>query len=263
MSAANNAAILHDLNAAVAADRPVVLATIVATRRSVPRHAGTKMLVYADGTTSGTIGGGAMEAKVVAEALHSLENGKIRLLDYELVNPNEGDPGICGGELTVYLEPYMPAHTVFVIGCGHVGRTVVELAHWLGYRTIAVDDRPDQVSEEAMPLADFRFAGSVADAIDQHQVTKDTSIVVVTRSPELDAEIIPALLDTPARYIGVMGSAKRWRSTRSQLVAAGVDEAVLERVRVPIGIELNAETLQEIAVSILSEVIRDNRGDKS
>ncbi len=117
------------------------------------------MLIYADGTIVGTVGGGEMEAKVVSEAQETLRRGRSQMVDYELVNPNEGDPGICGGELTLYLEPYMPPHTIYVIGCGHVGRTVVDLAHWLGYHTIAIDDRPDLVSDEAMPNADVRFGG--------------------------------------------------------------------------------------------------------
>jgi xanthine dehydrogenase accessory factor len=217
------------------------------------------MLIFADGTTVGTVGGGAMEAKVMEEAQRSLEQGRPKMVEYELVNPSEGDPGICGGELTVYLEPYMPPHTVFVIGCGHVGRTVIDLAHWLGYQTVAVDDRPDLVSEEAMPNADVRFAGTVTAALAAHPVTEDTSIIAVTRSPEVDIRIIPELIETPARYIGVMGSRTRWRSTREELIAAGVDAERLDGLHVPIGIDLNAETLEEIAVSILSEVIQVNR----
>ncbi len=258
-----NAQILAELTAALAARKPVVLATVVATKRSVPRRAGTKMLVYPDGATSGTVGGGEMEAKVIAEAQDAIKSRKPRTVDYELVNPSEGDPGICGGELTIYLEPYMSPHTVYVIGCGHVGVTVIDLAHWLGYRTVAIDDRPDLVSEEALPNADVRFAGTVADALAEHPVPEDASIVVVTRSPEVDVRILPELLETPARYIGVMGSKKRWASTRQHLVAAGVDPARLDALHVPIGIEIKAETLEEIAVSILSEVIRENRAEVS
>ena len=256
-----NERILRDLSEAVGRGDPVVLATVVATRRSVPRRAGTKMLVFADGTTRGTVGGGAMEAKTIEAALDTLRSHKPRLVDYELVNPEEGDPGICGGSLTLYLEPYMPPHNVYVIGCGHVGRTVVDLAHWLGYRTIAIDDRPDLVSAEAMPNADVRFAGSVEDALASNPATEDSSIVVVTRSPELDIRIIPSLLATPARYIGVMGSRTRWLSTQKQLVADGIDPEQLDRLHVPIGIEINAETLEEIAVSIMSEVINTNRSE--
>jgi xanthine dehydrogenase accessory factor len=259
VGAVGDGRILAELGAALEERRPVVLVTIIATRRSVPRHAGTKMLVFPDGSTIGTVGGGEMEARVITEARDVIRERRSRITEYELVNPNEGDPGICGGELTLYMEPYMSPHTIYVIGCGHVGRAVVDLAHWLGYRTVAIDDRPDLVSEEALPNADVRFAGSVSAALSAHPVPEDASIVVVTRSPDVDVRILPELLATPARYIGVMGSKKRWASTRQQLVAGGVDASVLDDVHVPIGIELNAETLEEIAVSIMSEVIRENR----
>ncbi|MDJ0664947.1 MAG: XdhC/CoxI family protein [Acidimicrobiia bacterium] len=256
-----NAEILRELTAALAAGRPVALATVVATKRSVPRRAGTKMLVFADGETIGTVGGGEMEAKAIAAARSAIEEHKPRVVTYELINPNEGDPGICGGELTLYLEPYMSPHTVYVIGCGHVGAAVIDLAHWLGYRTVAIDDRPDLVGEEALPNADVRFAGSVVDAIAAHPVPRDASIVVVTRSPEVDIRILPDLLATSARYIGVMGSRKRWAATRDELLAQGVPADQLERLHVPIGIEIKAETLEEIAVSIMSEVIKENRAE--
>ena len=139
----------------------------------------------------------------------------------------------------------------------------MDLAHWLGYKTVAIDDRPDLVSEEAMPNADARFAGSVQDAIAAHPVPDNASIVVVTRSPEVDIAILPDLIATPARYIGVMGSRTRWRSTREHLLEAGVNAVDLDRLHVPIGIDLNAETLEEIAVSILSEVIKVNRMEEA
>ncbi|HZJ48942.1 MAG TPA: XdhC family protein, partial [Acidimicrobiia bacterium] len=121
--------LLEELTAAVAAGRPVVVATIVDTARSVPRHAGAKMLVFADGTMSGTIGGGEVEAFVRADALSALDDGTTRLATYTLQDPEQGDPGICGGTMTIALEAYMSPDTVFVVGCGHVGRTVVDLAH--------------------------------------------------------------------------------------------------------------------------------------
>lgn len=252
--------LLQRLGEAVADRRPVVLATVVETQRSVPRHAGTKLLVFAD-TTSGTVGGGAMEAAVIEAARSALISGKTNLLEYDLLNPAEGDPGICGGSVKIYLEPFMPTHTVYVVGCGHVGKAVVDLAHWLGYRTIAVDDRAEFVSSEALPNAEIRIQGGIGEAIEQVPVDENSSFIVVTRSPDLDASILPLALNTPARYIGVMGSGKRWRATKERVIEAGVDPEALDRVHSPIGIEVNAETLEEIAVSIMSEVIRVNRSN--
>ena len=259
MTTGEDQRLLQELTAAMGEGRPVVLATVVSTKRSVPRHAGTKMLVYADGSLRGTVGGGAMESRVIDAAHDSMATGRTQLLSYELLDPERGDPGVCGGEVQIYLEPYMPPHTVFVIGAGHVGKAVVELAHWLGYRTVIVDDRADRVTGEAMPLADERIAGNVAEALEAQPVTADTSIVVVTRDTGIDVAAIPLLLATPARYLGVMGSERRWLTTRRQLVDRGVPEADLDRIQVPVGIELGAETVEEIAVSILSQVIRVTR----
>ena len=255
MRSGDHRALLAELSDAVGRARPVVVATIVDTARSVPRHAGAKMLVYGDGTTSGTVGGGQVEALIRADALVALDDGATRLKQYTLEDPERGDPGICGGTMTISLEPYMPPHTIFVVGCGHVGRAVVDLAHWLGYRTVATDDRPELVTDESMPNAEVRFVGTVQEALAAEPVHENTSIVVVTRSHDMDVEIVPLLLETPARYIGVMGSKRRWAATRERLIESGVPAGEIDRVHVPIGINIGAETVEEIAVSIMSEVI--------
>jgi len=247
--------LLAELTTAVGDGVPVVLATVVATKRSVPRRAGTKMLIYGDGRLVGSVGGGELESRVITEATAALRTGRTKLLDYSLLAPNRGDPGVCGGEVQIYLEPHMPPHTVFVVGAGHVGRAVVDLAHWLGYRTVVTDDRPERLGTAEMPNADARVAGSIDDALEAHPISQDTSVVVVSRDVGIDVATIPALLATPARYIGVMGSDRRWMTTRQQLIESGVDTAALERIHAPIGIEIGAETLEEIAVSIMSEVI--------
>ena len=142
--------VIEALAAAVQCGEPVVLATVIETDRSVPRHAGSKMLVRADGTTLGSIGGGEMEARVILAAGEALRTKRPQRLHYELVDPRSGDPGVCGGTVELYVEPHLPPHTVFVVGCGHVGRAVVDLAHWLGDRVVAYDDRPEQVDVAAL-----------------------------------------------------------------------------------------------------------------
>lgn len=259
MNTGEDQRLLSLLTEAVNAATPVVLATVVATRRSVPRRAGTKMLVYGDGRIVGTVGGGEMESRVIEEAKGALRTGRTKLLDYNLLAPDRGDPGVCGGEVQIYLEPHMPQHTVFVVGAGHVGRAVVDLAHWLGYATVATDDREERLAEAEMPNADVRLAGSISEALAAHPITTETSVVVVSRNVGIDVAAIPSILETPARYIGVMGSERRWATTRDQLIEVGVSESALDRIHAPIGIEIGAETLEEIAVSILSEVIRVTR----
>ena len=255
MTATTDHRILEALTGAVTGGEPVVLATVVETEGSVPRHAGTKMVIRSDGSTLGTIGGGKVEDAIRSDGLELLTTRRPTTNTYPLEDPSRGDPGICGGIMTVYMEPFVTPHTIYIIGAGHVGRAVADLANWIGFRTVVVDEREDRLAEDAMPHADVRFAGTVADALGEHPVTADTSVVVVTRSHELDVEITPLLLATPARYIGVMGSKRRWEVTSNELVDAGTDPDALERVQNPIGLDIGAESVEEIAVSIMSQVI--------
>ena len=186
--------LLEALSAAVDDARPIAVATVVDTAGSVPRHPGAKMLVYGDGSTLGTVGGGAVEALVRDDALDAMKRGATRIETYTLQDPDRGDPGICGGTMTIALEPYMPPHTLLVVGCGHVGRAVIELAHWLGYRTVAIDDRPELVTEEELPNADVRFAGPLVDAVQAHPITSSTSA-----APKSDSSI--ACSTAPASFI--------------------------------------------------------------
>lgn len=251
----NDRDVLVEILRSIDAGSSVCVATVVRTSRSVPRGPGSKMLVYSDGQTRGTIGGGEMESRVVAEALSCLSAREPRLCTYQLLDPRNGDPGVCGGEVTVSLEPFMPTPTVYVIGCGHVGKAVVELAHWMGFRVIATDDRPGLANTENLPLADETISGPITDAIGAFPITDETHIVVVTRNMGIDVGLLPHLFETNARSIGVMGSKRRWHETCAALLAQGMSASDLDRVIAPIGIELHAETPEEIAVSILAEIV--------
>ena len=251
--------VLRALTKAVEGGSPVVVATVIETSRSVPRRPGSKMLIHTDGTTVGSVGGGEMEARVVAAAHDALVDGKPLRLRYELVDAASGDPGVCGGTVDLYLEPYMPTPTVYVIGCGHVGRAVVDLAHWLGFRVVAVDDRAELATPDTLQHADAVICGPITDALAREPIGSHTSVVLVTRNVGVDLGILPHILATDAAYVGVMGSRRRWETTRAQLIGAGVPAAQADRVSTPIGLEINAETPEEIAVSIMAEVVAYRR----
>jgi len=252
--------ILNELNSLVEDGKTVVLATVVETSRSVPRHSGAKMLILSDSHQVGTIGGGEMEARVIKEACACMDDGTSLLLNYELVDPVAGDPGVCGGTVTIHLETYMPNSKILIIGCGHVGRAVAELASWLGFHVVATDDREEIA--ESVTEADLVLTGSIEETLKQVNLTDRDHVVAVTRNAELDIQNLPHLLSTEAKSIGVMGSSRRWETTRSSLESAGVSEEDLSRITSPIGLDLNAETPQEIALSILSQIIeQDNAGN--
>jgi len=217
------------------------------------------MVVHADGTQLGTIGGGEMEARVIAVALECIVTGSSRLVDFDLVDPSSGDAGVCGGTVSIYVEAFMPEATILIVGCGHVGRAVADLAHWLGYRVVATDDRAELATRELVPHADVVVGGPITNVLEAAPITSNTDVVVVTRNVQIDLDILPTLLASEARSVGVMGSKRRWATTRAKLVEAGVPEDKLDRVAAPIGIELNAETPAEIALSIMSEIVHRRR----
>lgn len=256
-----DATLFEELVAAIRERRPVATATVVKTSRSVPRHPGSMMLIPADGPPSGTVGGGEMEFRVIEAARAAIVDNEPRVMSYDLVDPGKGDPGVCGGTVDVYIQPHVPRRQLVVVGCGHVGGAVVHLARWLGFHVIATDDRGrDDETAQAAELADSFIAGPIDKLLEAVKIGADTSIVVVSRNMGVDLAAIPVLLGSEAGYIGVMGSLRRWRTTRAKLMERGVTEEALKRVNAPIGLELNAETPEEIAVSILAEVIAHCRG---
>ena len=216
------------------------LCTIVRSQGSTPRHTTSKMLVYADGTFAGTIGGGEMEGRGIKEALGALQDGRPRLLQYSMTDPARGDPGVCGGQ--------------------HVGKAVVHLAHWLGFYVVVNDDRPEFCTPEAVPGADEYQLLPMAELPQKMKITPWTYLILTTRGVDIDVKGLPVLLDTSAGYIGVIGSRRRWTTTRKKLLEYGIPAEKLDRVRSPIGLELNAETPEEIAVSIMAEIIMLRRG---
>ncbi|MEX2161985.1 MAG: XdhC family protein [Anaerolineales bacterium] len=243
-----------------ASGQPAVLCTVVRTSGSVPRRPGAKMLVFPDGRTEDTVGGGEMEARVVAEALAALKDGQPRTLEYSLTDPVRGDPGICGGTVEVFVEPVQPQSILLIIGAGHVGRALAQLGEMLGYRVLLSDDRPEMCTPEAVPHAQAFYPVPIAELPDNLDITSQTYIALTTRNAELDIKGLPALLGSPAAYIGVIGSRRRWAEARKKMEAAGVPSAHLDRVHSPMGLELNAETPQEIALSIMSEIVMLRRG---
>lgn len=241
------------------------LCTVVGSQGSTPRHVGSKMLVYPDGRFIGTVGGGDLEHRVLDEAWMAMADGQPRHLSYNMSDPSRGDPGVCGGQVEVFVEPILPPPTLVVIGAGHVGKAVVHLAKWLGFRVAASDDRTEFCTPEATPGADAFYPVEMGKLPEHLELTPRTYIVITSRGSSVDAAGLPPLLASRAAYIGVIGSKRRWATTVKALKEKGVPDEQIERVHSPMGLELNAETPEEIAVSIMAEVlmIRDRGTGKA
>jgi xanthine dehydrogenase accessory factor len=231
------------------------LCTVVKSEGSTPRHVGSKMLVYPDGKFIGTVGGGELESRVIQAALDSLTHASAQNLSYTMADPARGDPGVCGGTVEVFVEPILPPDMIVVIGAGHVGKAVVHLAKWLGFRVAVSDDRAEFCNPEAVPGADAYYPFEMGKLPEHLMINNRTYIVITSRGASVDVQGLPGLLESDPAYIGVIGSKRRWLTTVKGLKQKGVSEEKIASVHSPMGLELNAETPEEIAVSILAEVL--------
>ncbi len=229
--------------------------TIIRSKGSTPRHVTSKMLVYPDGHILGTVGGGEVENRVIKEALKAMDDRAPRMLSYNMANPERGDPGVCGGQVEIYVEPVVPKPVLIVVGVGHVGKAVAHLAKWLGFIVAVTDDRPEFCNPTAVPDADQFYPIALEELASQMKITPWTYIVLTTRGIDVDIRGLPSLLTSQAKYIGVIGSKRRWATTSQRLEANGVPAEQIKRVHSPIGVEIHAETPEEIAVSIMAEII--------
>jgi xanthine dehydrogenase accessory factor len=248
----------------IARNDTAALCVIVQASGSTPRNAGTKMLVFPDGKFIGTVGGGELEQRVITAALDSMQDGLPAIIPYTMADPERGDPGVCGGQLEVYVEPILPQPQVVVIGAGHVGREVASLAHWLGFSVVISDDRAELLKDDDLAaLGEVHHCEmqALAELVNLH---RQSYLILTTRNVDVDVAGMPALLASQAGFIGVIGSRRRWETTRKQLLEAGIAPEVLEKVHSPVGLELEAETPKEIAVSIMAQIIMlRNGGDGS
>lgn len=235
--------------------RPAALATVIRSRGSVPRHETSKMLIFADGQMMGTVGGGDLESRTIKAGQEVIHSGQARLESYSLAGPTEGAVGVCGGEVEVFIEPILPPPTLLVLGCGHVGVAVAHLAKWLGFRVVVSDDREELCTPEHIPDADLYLPGEIAAVLSQTPIDSQTYVVAVTRGYPFDVAAVPILLETDTPYIGIIGSRRRWATTVKELKAIGIAEESLKSVYAPIGLYLGEETPEEIAVSIMAEII--------
>jgi xanthine dehydrogenase accessory factor len=231
------------------------LCTVIASQGSTPRHAGSKMLVYPNGQFSGTVGGGEMEKRVIQSALEAISEGKTKRVTYSMVDLEKGDPGVCGGTMDIFIETIPPKAVILIVGGGHVGKAVAHLAKWLGFRVAISDDRIEFCNPQANPDGDDYYPVPLLELPKVANITAQTYLVMTTRGVGVDIAGLPAILDTPAGYIGLIGSKRRWLVTRNALMDMGIPEEKILRIQSPIGLELQAETPEEIAVSIMAEII--------
>jgi xanthine dehydrogenase accessory factor len=240
--------------------RPCVLVTVAATAGSVPRQAGAKMLVFGDGGTAGTIGGGKFEALVIEECARALRDRSPQLKTYPLHELAEDSFGaICGGEVTVLIEPQQSGEAIFLVGAGHCSRAIAGLARSCGLYVTVVDDRPGLLND--FPAHQRITDRSPAKFIMDRMWRADEALIIASRNYEIDREALRATLArNGAGYVGMIGSRRKVRRVFDELIADGVTADRLAHVFAPMGLDVGADAPEEIAISVLAEVLQVMRG---
>jgi len=244
--------IFEEIVAAKKSNQPVVLATVIESLGSAPRGEGARMLIRTDGSIAGTIGGGAVEQKVIDEALQLMKGGASKLLTYELK-----DIGMqCGGGMSVFVEPLVPAPQLIIFGAGHIGTCLAQIGKMLEFSVTVVDNRPEFANAQRLPWADTIIAEEYAAAIEKAVFNARTYVVILTHKHTYDHEVLEKCLDKTWAYIGMIGSRVKVAKVFDLLRGKGVTDEIIKKIHSPLGMNIGANTPAEIVISILAEIIQ-------
>lgn len=235
------------------AGRAVALCTVVNTRGSVPRRTGAKMLVYENGDTYNTIGGGALEKKVIENALAVIKAGVPKLFTHDLLHQHSM---CCGGSVEVYIEPQMKNKQLYIFGAGHTGNALAVYADKCGFEVYLIDDRKEYLDNYTADSVN-KLHLSFKEALPVLPYTEDTFICIMTYDHAIDRDILFYCMKKPHAYLGMIGSKRKVEVTKKMFLQVGtVTEQELNNIDMPMGIDIGAEGPDEIAISILSKLIK-------
>ena len=236
------------------------LATIVEVNGSIPSYESAKLLVREDGSMMGTVGGGCVEAEVWNAAREVLETDKPRHMTFSLGEDAAYDNGlICGGQLNIFVEAVTPQPRAFIFGGGHVSKSISKVANLAGFATVIVDDREAFANKERFPEADETYAEEYELVFPKLPVTSSSYLIIVTRGHRDDMRVLRWAVGTPARYIAMIGSKRKTIAVVKELEKEGFPRQAFEKIFAPMGLEIGAETPEEIAISVVAEMIAMRR----
>jgi len=240
------------------------IATIVQVNGSIPSFESAKILVREDGSFLGTVGGGCVEAEVWNAAREVIETEKPRHLSFSLGQDAAYDEGlICGGQLNIFVEPVIPQPRAFIFGVGHVSKGISRIATLAGFSTSIIDNREAFANAERFPEAEATYAEEYEDAFPKLPVNSTSYIIIVTRGHRDDMRVLRWAVNTPAKYIAMIGSKRKTISVVHELEKEGLPREALEKVFAPMGLEIGAELPEEIAISVVAEMIAVRRAPEA
>ena len=236
------------------------VATIVQVNGSIPSYESAKLLVREDGSMLGTVGGGCVEAEVWTAAREVIETGKPRHLNFSLGQDAAYDNGlICGGQLNIFVEPVTPQPRAFIFGGGHVSKSLSKVANLAGFATVIIDDREAFANKERFPEADEVHADEYESVFPRLAITSTSYIIIVTRGHRDDMRVLRWAVETPAKYVAMIGSKRKTISVVKELEKEGLPRSAFEKVSAPMGLEIGAISPEEIAISVAAEMIAMRR----
>ena len=236
------------------------LATIVEVNGSIPSYESAKMLVREDGSIAGTIGGGCVEAEVWNAAREVMQTERPRQLRFTLGEDAAYDNGlICGGQLSVFVEPVIPSPKAYIFGAGHISRSLSKAANLAGFSTTIVDNREAFANRDRFPEAETIYAEEYEDVFPKIELRDSSYVVIVTRGHRDDMRVLRWAVQTPARYIAMIGSRRKVIGVVKHLQAEGIPTTAFDRIYSPMGFDIGAITPEEIAVAVVAEMIAVRR----
>lgn len=238
------------------AGAPFALATVIDHSGSSPRKPGAKLILRHDGSTLGTVGGGRVESDTIEAARAALTKGTPCTLSFVL---SEEHGFACGGAMTIFIEPHPGARRLVLFGAGHVGKAVAALAAGCGFQVTVVDERADCLAPGQFPEGTHLVQASVQQALERLQLDGLSYVVIATPAHLSDFDAVRGSLGTPARFIGLLGSRRKREALMKTLADEGFDELQRARIVTPVGVDIGAETPEEIAVSIVGQLIQERR----
>ena len=240
------------------------IATIVQVRGSIPSYESAKLLVREDGSMIGTIGGGCVEAEVWNAAREVMQTEQPKHLSFNLGQEAAYDNGlICGGQLDVFVEPVLPVPGAFLFGAGHISKSISKVANLAGFSTTIIDNRANFANRDRFPEAAGIYAEEYEDVFAKLAVNETSYLIIVTRGHRDDMRVLRWAVTTSARYIAMIGSKRKVINVIRELEKNGIAPESFERVFAPMGLEIGAISPEEIAVSVVAEMIAVRRNAES
>jgi len=239
---------------------PAALTIIIRAEGSTPRKVGTKMIILKDGKTIGTMGGGDLENRVIQEAIESIRCGEPRITSFTLDIEKGKLDMMCGGKLDVYIEPILPNEKLIIFGAGHITRSLAPLMKGAGFKVFVVEDSPDLLQNDKFPATEDLVLTEMEQFARNLPSDSRTYIVLLSRGFSRDRSILNQLIQKDFKYIGMIGSMRKIDAIRVDFQKEGIPEEIFSKLKAPIGLDIGAETPEEIAISIAAEIIAAKKG---